>query len=58
MPASSRIIFDDDPATLWLRLRLAQMQVAGYKTNLYPTPWTVIKCLGSPCSSLARIPAM
>ena len=60
LPASPKLIFDDDPETLWLRLsHSAEMQLAGYyRTNLYPTPWTVIKCLGSPCSSLARIPAM
>ena len=60
LPANPRLIFDDDPETLWLRLsHAADMQLARtYNTNLYPTPWTVIKCLGSPCSSFARIPAM
>ena len=59
LPANPKFVFDDEPETLWQRLsHSAEMQVAGYKTNLYPTPWTVIRCLGSPCSSLARIPAM
>jgi putative transcriptional regulator len=68
LPANPKLIFDDDPDTLWLRLsHQAEMQVASANdrverltqvTNLYPTPWTVIRCLGSPCSSFARIPAM
>jgi putative transcriptional regulator len=60
LPANPRLVFDDDPDTLWLRLsRNIEMQVArNYRTNLYPTPWTVIRCFGSPCSSFARMPAM
>jgi len=59
LPANPKLLFDEDPDTLWLRLsRHTEMQIAAYKTNLYPTPWTVIKCLGSPCSSFARMPAM
>lgn len=63
MRADPKTVFDEDPDTLWVRLsHLADMQVASlqapYTTNLYPTPWTVIKCFGSPCSSFARMPAM
>jgi putative transcriptional regulator len=60
LPANPTLMFDEDPETLWLRLsRNIELQVASsYWTNLYPTPWTVIKCLGSPCSSFARIPAI
>ena len=60
LPANPKMVFDDDPETLWQRLsRQAEMQLAErYRTSLYPTPWTVIKCLGSPCSSLARMPPM
>jgi putative transcriptional regulator len=70
LAANPKFVFDDDPNSLWIRLsHTADMQVAANSravrslrvaqdTNLYPTPWTVIKCLGSPCSSLARIPAM
>jgi putative transcriptional regulator len=67
LPANPNIVFDEDPNTLWVRLgRIAEQEVASrrlpaqpaHKTNLYPTPWTVIKCLGSPASSFARIPAM
>ena len=60
LAANPKLLFDEDPDTLWLRLsHNIEMEVAAnYWTNLYPTPWTVIKCLGSPCSSFARIPAM
>jgi putative transcriptional regulator len=63
LPANPKLVFDEDPDSLWIRLsHTADMQVASSEpaqaTNLYPTPWTVIRCLGSPCSSLARIPAM